>query len=160
MFVDNTYRIVLFGHRYFNGHRVVDKRLTELLKDLIRVKPFVEIYMGRKGEFDLYAATVVKRVQNEMGKDNNDFICVLPYPEKDIEYYEEYYDSVVIPECIGKTHPKGAITKCNRWMVEQCDLFIGYIEREEGGAYTAMKYAKKLGKKVINLAEKESEEEV
>lgn len=153
--VDNTYRVVLFGHRYFDGHRVLDDKLYELLKDLIRTKPFVEIYMGRKGEFDLYAATVVKRVQNEMGKDNNDFICVLPYPEKDIEYYEEYYDSVVIPECIGKTHPKGAITKCNRWMVEQCDLFIGYIEREEGGAYTAMKYAKKLEKKIVNLHDAE-----
>ena len=24
----------------------------------------------------------------------------------------------MIPECIGRTHPKGAITKRNRWMVE------------------------------------------
>ena len=109
------------------------------------------------GEFDIYAATVVKRVQNAMGKANNEFICVLPYPEKDMEYYEEYYDNVMIPECIGRTHPKGAITKRNRWMVEQADLFICYVEREEGGAYTALKYAKKLEKEVINLAEDEEE---
>ncbi|MBE6646325.1 MAG: DUF1273 domain-containing protein, partial [Ruminococcaceae bacterium] len=55
----------------------------------------------------------------------------------------------MIPECIGRTHPKCAITKRNRWMVEACDLFICYVEREDGGAYTAMKYAKKLEKKVI-----------
>ena len=155
MCIDETYRVVLFGHRDFNGHRILDEKLYPLLKDLIRTKPFVEIYIGRKGEFDLYAATVVKRVQNAMGKDNNEFICVLPYPEKDMEYYEKYYDNVMIPECIGKTHPKGAITKCNRWMVEQCDLFVCYIEREEGGAYTAMKYAQKLDKKIVNLHDAE-----
>ena len=117
MFCDDTYRVVLFGHRDFYGHRTLDERLYPLLKDLIRTKPFVEIYIGRNGEFDIYAATVVKRVQNAMGKANNEFICVLPYPEKDMEYYEEYYDNVMIPECIGHTHPKGAITKRNRWMV-------------------------------------------
>ena len=94
-----------------------------------------------------------------MGKANSEFIYVLPYPEKDMEYYEAYYDNVMIPECIGRTHPKGAITKRNRWMVEACDLFICYVEREDGGAYTAMKYAKKLEKKVINLAKIEEDQE-
>ena len=156
---DNTYRVVLFGHRDFYGHRTLDDRLYPLLKDLLRTKPFVEIYIGRNGDFDIYAATVVKRVQDAMGKANSEFTCVLPYPEKDIEYYEKYYDNVMIPECIGRTHPKGAITKRNRWMVEQADLFVCYVEREEGGAYTAMKYAKKLDKHIINLAEKESDRE-
>ena len=65
---------------------------------------------------------------------------------------------MIIPECIGKTHPKGAITKRNRWMVEQADLLICYIEREEGGAFTALKYAKKQKKTIINLATKEYKE--
>lgn len=43
----------------------------------------------------------------------------------------------------------------NQWMIEQSDLVIVYIERKEGGAYTAMKYAEKLNKKVINLYIKE-----
>ena len=154
---DNTYRVVLFGHRDFDGHRILEKKLYPMLKDLILRKSFLEIYIGRNGEFDIYAATVVKRVQAAMGKDNSEFICVLPYPEKDMEYYEKYYDNVMIPECIGRTHPKGAITKRNRWMVEQADLFVCFVEREEGGAYTAMKYAKKLEKQIINLAEKESD---
>lgn len=153
---DHTYRVILFGHRDFYGHRILDELLDPLLKDLIRTKSFVEIYIGHNGEFDIYAATVVKRVQSSMGKANNEFICVLPYPQKNMKYYEEYYDSIVIPECAQKTHPKGAITKRNRWMVEQADLLICYVEREEGGAYTALKYAKKLGKQIVNLAEKDS----
>jgi len=86
MWVDETYRVVLFGHRYFEGHRALDEHLEPLLKDVIRTKPFVEIYIGRNGEFDIYAASVVKRVQNAMGKENSEFICVLPYPEKDMVY--------------------------------------------------------------------------
>ena len=31
------------------------------------------------------------------------------------------------------------------------DLVICYVEKENGGAYNAMKYAESVGKKVINL---------
>ena len=140
----------MFGHRDFNGHRQLEERLIPLLRDLIRKKKFIEIYMGRDGEFDTYAATLVKRVQ----KDYDDyhaieFNLVLPYPKKDMEYFEKYYDRVDIPI---STHPKLAITKRNEWMVEQADLVICYIERESGGAHKAVQYAKELEKEVINLA--------
>ena len=153
MWIDNTYRVVLFGHRDFCKHSILDEQLLPILKNLIRTKPFVEIYIGRNGDFDICAATIVKQIQKTVGKSNNELICVLPYPEKNIEYYEQYYDSIIIPECIEKSHPKSAITKRNRWMVEQADLFICYVEREKGGAYTALKYAKKLKVQIINLAE-------
>ena len=148
---DNTYRVALFGHRVFDGHRILDKYFFELLIDLMNANDFVEIYIGRNGEFDIYAATVVKRVQRLLGKLNNELICILPYWNKDIEYYDEYYDSVRLFE-MHKCHPKGAITKRNRQMVEMSDLVICYVERETGGAYSAMKYAERLHKEVINLA--------
>ena len=157
MWTETTYRVVLFGHRDFYEHRMLDDRLYRLLRDLIRTKSFVEIYVGRNGEFDIYAATVVKYVQNAMGKDSNELICVLPYPQRDMVYYEKYYDAVIIPECIEKTYPKAAITKRNRWMVEQADLIICYVERKEGGAYAALKHAEKLGKEIINLAKSKRE---
>ena len=37
-------------------------------------------------------------------------------------------------------------------MVEESDLFLCYVERPSGGAYTALQYAKRLGKDIINLA--------
>ena len=149
--------IALFGHRDLYAHRKVEERLTDILRDLIRKKEYIEIYIGRNGEFDVFAASVVKRVIKEYSYGNVGMTLVLPYPAKDMEYYDDYYDSVMIPVCIGRTHPKGAITKRNRWMVEQADLFVCFVEREEGGAYAAMKYAKKLEKQIINLAEKESD---
>ena len=155
MWVDNTYRVALFGHRDLNRHRALDRLLCPLLRELLRSKPFVEIYVGRNGEFDVYTASIVKGVQGAIGKENSELICVLPYQERDMEYYEKYYDSVIIPDCVARAHPKGAITKRNRWMVEVANLIICYIERESGGAYTAIRYAKSLGKEIINLAETE-----
>ena len=154
MWQEKIYRVVLFGHRDFGQHKLLEEYLYPLLKDLIREKSFVEIYIGRNGEFDVYAASIVKRIQQEIGKENSELICVLPYRGKYTEYYEKYYDSVIIPECISKSHPKGAITKRNRWMVEQTDLYVCYVEREKGGAYNALKYARMLGKQIVNLAEK------
>lgn len=151
---DDIYRVALFGHRDFYAQRRLDDKLYPLLKELLRTKPFVEILIGRDGEFDRYAASVVKRVQDAMGKERCELNLVLSYKKKDIEDFEKYYDRVNIPI---SAHPKLAITKRNEWMAEQADLILCYIERESGGAYQAVKYAKKLGKEVINLAEEETE---
>lgn len=156
----NAYKVTLFGHRDLYAHRKVEQWLCPILCDLIQTKPFVEIYIGRNGEFDLFAASVVKRVQKILGNENSVMTLVLPYHKTDIEYYENYYDNILIPQCVGRMHPKGAITKRNRWMVEEADLFVCYVERECGGAYNAMKYAKKLGKPIINIASLEENEDL
>ena len=153
----DTYRVTFFGHRDFNDHRRIEGTLFQTIRDLLISKVFVEFYIGRNGEFDRFCASVIKRVQDAMGKENSELILVLPYTDKDIEYYEKYYDYVMIPEAIEKTHPKGAIGKRNRWMVEKSDLLICYVEKQEGGAYTALNFAKKNDKKIVNLAKMELE---
>ena len=84
--------------------------------------------VGRNGEFDVYAAALVKHAQREFGKENNDITLVLPYYVSDLEYYEKYYDDIIIPETVYGSHPKRAITLKNRWMVEKADLIIVYVE--------------------------------
>ena len=145
-----VYRVALFGHRDFCQHKRLDDSLYPLIKDLLRTKTFVEIYIGRDGEFDIYVASIIKRVQTAAGTENSDLNLVLPYVRKDIEYYERYYDHVIIPT---SAHPKIAITKRNEWVVEQADLVICYIERKKGGSYAAMRYAENMGKAVLNLAD-------
>lgn len=153
----DTYRVTFFGHRDFNDHRRIEGTLFQTIRDLLISKAFVEFYIGRNGEFDRFCASVIKRVQDAMGKENSELILVLPYTDKDIEYYEKYYDDVMIPETIEKTHPKGAIGKRNRWMIENSDLLICYVDKQEGGAYTALNFAKKNDKKIVNLAKMELE---
>jgi len=149
---NEVYRVALFGHRDFCQHKRLDYTLYPLIKEVLRTKAFVEIYIGRDGEFDIYAASVIKRVQMAMGSENSELNLVLPYVRKDIEYYEKYYDRVSIPI---SAHPKIAITKRNEWVVEQADLVVCYVERKKGGAYAAMRYAENLGKAVLNLADNE-----
>ena len=152
------FTVSLFGHREISGLKQLENQLFPILKQILQTKNYVVFLVGCNGEFDIFAASVIKRVQKAMGKENSELIGVFPYSQKDMEYFEKYYDAVVIPECIGRMHPKGAITKRNRWMVEQADCLICYVDRENGGAYNAMKYAEKLSKKVINLAKKECAE--
>ena len=151
----NIYRVAFFGHRRIYNIREIEEKLVPILNELILTKEYVEFYIGRNGEFDEFAASVIKRVQKQLDRDNNVMILTLPYTVKDIEYYADYYDEIVIPDAIGKAHPKAAITLRNRWMVDTADLVISYIEREEGGAYSAVKYAKKLNKKVVNIGSAE-----
>ena len=148
----DVFRVVLFGHRDLSSYKKIEKRLFPILHKLINTKPFSEVYIGRNGEFDIFAASIVKRAQRLYGNENSELTLVLPYLQKDIEHYEKYYDNVIIPECVENAHPKSAITKRNRWMIENCNLFICYVENEHGGAYNCLKYAEKLGKTIINLA--------
>ncbi len=147
----DIFTVSLFGHREINDLHQLNDRLTPIIKELIQTKTYVTFLIGRNGEFDEYAASIIKKVQNTIGKENNNTTLVLPYTVADIEYYEKYYDSIIIPECVYGAYPKSAITLKNRWMVEISDLVIFYVERNKGGAYTAMKYAEKLNKKIINL---------
>ena len=149
----DIYRVAFFGHRRIDRLREIEEKLVPILNELILTKEYVEFYIGRNGDFDEFVASVIKRVQKQLDRGNSALILTLPYTVKDIEYYENYYYEIVIPDSIGKAHPKAAITLRNRWMAETCDLVICYIEREEGGAYAAVKYVReKNNKKVINLA--------
>ncbi len=152
----DTLNISLFGHRKIEDLRLLDDKLMPLVHELIQMNPYVSFFIGRNGEFDEYAASVIKRVQKISGKENSEITLVLPYATADMKYYEEYYDSVIIPESLYGVHPKSAITMKNRWMIDHSDLVIVNVERNCGGAYTAMKYAEKMQKKLINLCEDKS----
>lgn len=152
----NVFTVSLFGHRQIDDIHKLKFELTSIVRDLIKTKTYVSFLIGRNGEFDIYAASVIKNVQGEIGKENNDMSLVVPYIVADIEYYERYYDSIIFPETVYGAHPKSAITLRNRWMVEHSDLVIVYADHNKGGAYAAIKYAEKLNKGVINLCHRDN----
>ena len=143
--------VSLFGHREIKNFDNLENGLLPIIKDLIRLKGYVTFLIGRNGEFDEYAASLIKRAQKELGKINNEMNLVIPYVLADINYYENYYDNIIIPESLHGVYPKSAITLKNRWMIDMSDLVIVCVEREKGGAYAAMKYAERQKKKVINI---------
>lgn len=111
---------------------------------MLRTKEYVEFYLGRNGDFDIMATSVIKRLQKNFRDDNSVMILVLPYPVKDYEYYEEYYDEIVIPKELYGVHPKAAITERNRCMATNADILVAYIRNERGGTAAYVHMAEQL----------------
>lgn len=144
----DIYRVSFIGHREVEHHREVEERLTYIITDLLRTKEFVEFQIGRNGEFDTFAASCIKRIQKDYGNHNSALVLVLPYPVADMEYYEKYYDDIIIPEEAGKAHFKSAITKRNQWLVDNAEMLIAYVRRNKGGAATCLQQAEKAQIKI------------
>ena len=149
-FGHEVYRIALIGHREIYDVRRLEEEIEEIAKDAIWMHDFVEFYLGRNGEFDLLAASVIKRVQKSTERQNSALILVLPYHVKDEEYYAEYYDELCYPND-SKVHYRAAITKRNEYMIDHADLLVAFVETASGGAYTAMRYAERRGVPIRNL---------
>ena len=157
MFLD-TFTVSFFGHRdIYCNIRKIEEQIEDIVRNHIHTKPYVEFLMGRDGEFDILATSVIKRTQNAVGHDNNALVWVLPYPTADFQSnadnYEEYYDEIEICEESAAAHFKSAFQIRNRSIIDRSDLCVFYVERKSGGAYQTMQYAIKQGKNVINLAE-------
>ena len=144
------FTVSLFGHRRIDDLRALDAQLIPIIRELLRTKPFVDFLIGRNGEFDEYAASLIKHVQKEHENESSSLTLALPYKVAGIEFYEKYYDGIYIDENASRAHPKAAIKKKNRRMIERSDLVIVYA-KEKGGAYAAMRYAEKLKKPILRL---------
>lgn len=127
----NSFTVSLFGHRKIDDLRRLEDKLAPIIRELMQTKAYVSFLIGRNGEFDEYAAAVIKHAQKAVGKENNDVILVLPYAVEALEYYVKYYDNIIIPDSVYGAHPKTAITLKNRWMVERSTLVITYVEHEK-----------------------------
>ncbi|MBD5144790.1 MAG: hypothetical protein HDT21_02560 [Ruminococcus sp.] len=153
----NIYTVSFFGHREIENPLEIEKRLERLLHDIITQKEYVEFLIGREGEFDLLAASVIRRAVKNYGCGNTSLILVLPYMKAEYHNnkrgYLEYYDEIEVCSKSSEVHYKSAIQVRNRNMVNRSDLVICCIQRNSGGAYKTVQYAKKQNCRIVNLAE-------
>ena len=152
----DIFTVSLFGHRQSDHLWALEAQLKASVRRLIESKSCIVFLIGRNGEFDEYAASVIKQAKREIENENADLTLVLPYRVSNIEYYEKYYDNVVIPDSVHNAHPKSAILLRNQWMIDRSDLVMVYVERNVGGAYQAMKYAERTGKSIVILGNKKT----
>jgi len=155
----NVYTVAFFGHRVVDNGLYALEKIENVVLQLISEKEYVEFLVGRNGEFDILAASAVRKIK-KTHCNNSELTWVLPYPvaeyENNAENFNNFYDRVEICDKSQISHYKSAIKIRNHEMVRRADLVIAYIEREYGGAYQAVKYAQKLGKKIINVADQNS----
>lgn len=151
-----TYTVSFFGHREIENYPEVENRLERIISNIIMQKEYVEFLIGRDGEFDLLAASVIRRAIASYGCGNTSFILVLPYMKAEyrdnMQSYLAYYDEVEICSESEAVHYKSAIQIRNKSMVDRSALVVCYIQRELGGAYKTIQYAKKQHCSIVNIA--------
>ena len=151
----DIYTVSFFGHREIENALEVERKLEAKITELIQTKQYVEFLVGREGEFDILAASVVKRVKKQMDYANCSLIWVLPYMKAEFRDNEknflEYYDDVEVCEQSSKAHFKSAMQIRNRAMVDRSDLVICCIKHKSGGAYKTVQYATKQNKDIFNV---------
>jgi len=145
----------------FAGHREVyqaniSEMLDKAISKIINTDDSFRFLVGGMGEFDGMCSSAVRRAKRKYPNKEIRLELVLPYLTQELNdnklYYKTSFDDVVIPIELAGVHYKSAITKRNRWMVEQSDWLIAFVYRDFGGAYTTLHYAEKKGLKIINLA--------
>lgn len=146
----DTLTVTFFGHRYIDNFFRTEDKLQKRITELLLNNQYVEFLVGRNGDFDQLVSSTVLRCKRSIRDDNSSLVLVLPYPTAEFENNEDsfydYYDEIEICEESSRTHFKNAMQVRNRSMVDRADLVICYIERNEGGAYQTIQYAKKTRK--------------
>lgn len=146
----DAYRVSFIGNReIFRLYRFTEE-FEFLIRLILCSKEYVEFYVGRDGDFDVWVASQIKRIQRETGYENFSLILVLPYAKKGEERFADSYDEIRKP-LDKKIHFKNAITKRNEWLVEHSDLLISCVEKLSGRAYKTILYAEKKGVEIMNL---------
>ena len=139
------------------GHRVMlldeEKPLRAVLERLVAERGVRVFYTGGMGEFDELFARTVRSMKRD--RPFLRLVLVLPYLTErlnlDKAFYEVQYDEILIPAELDGIHPKAAIGLRNRWMVDHSDIVIAALHRDFGGAAEAVRYAEKVGKKVVRI---------
>lgn len=154
--------VSLFGHRIIDDSQTVEQKLYELLRIIMsRGDREVEFLVGRNGDFDLIATSVIRRLKKEINAENVFLSLVLPYETAELrnntEAFENYYDSIEISEASADKNFKYAITARNRDMIDRSDTVVVYVKNQSGGAYQSLRYAEKNEKRIINLYNAQNE---
>lgn len=139
------YTVALFGHRQLANALQLEQRLEGIVRDLLRAHAQISFLLGRNGEFDLLAASVIRRVRRDFGERSAHLTLLLPYltseyRDNEAEFHR-YYDEVAIFPAPPGTPAKARIPLRNRAMVDQADAVICGLEHPGGGAYDAALYA-------------------
>ena len=157
----NTYTVSFFGHRDFVYTKFYEEKIQKLLKQMLSEHEYVEFLVGRNGEFDSFISSNIRMVKKEYYSENSAHVLVLAYPVAEFvnneESFYEYYDEIEISTDASQAYFKEAIKIRNREMIDRSDMVIVYVENNAGGAYEALEYALKNGKKIVNLAVFETE---
>lgn len=142
----------------FTGHRqlrdldyaLMDRVILNLVKN-----GCTRFYCGMAQGFDLAAAESVLGI----GKDYPaELVACIPcesqkdtFSAADRARYERILKSCSEVIVLSDFYYKGCMQARDRFMVDNSDVVLCYLRQKSGGTYYTVNYARKLGKKVIEI---------
>ncbi len=140
------------GHgKYFKESDIrdkFDKVIHELLAD-----GYFTFYNGAYGGFDSFALRRIATLKTDYPQIEN--YVVSPYLNESylsrFEYTVKEDTAKILYPFEDRVMPRFAILKRNEWMVDHSDIVVSYINYSWGGARKMYDYAKRKGKRIINL---------
>ena len=150
----------------FTGHRIIppDKvdnlreRLKSEIERLYAENGITVFYAGGATGFDALASEVV--IEHRMAHPDIRLIVVMPHKEQakrrsaderaQHEHIKSAADEVI---SLAEHYYRGCMQRRNRYMVDRSSVCVCYQTQEKGGTAYTVKYARKYGLRVINLAE-------
>jgi uncharacterized phage-like protein YoqJ len=140
----------------FFGHKDTSIKIQPILKsaiiDLIENKKVTVFYIGNHGNFDLIVADTLKALKATYTYIK--YYIVLAYnPNRNLKIDKENFSNTIFPKELANAHPRYAIVKRNKWMIEKSDYVITYINNPFGNAIKFKNMSLQKGKKVIELTD-------
>lgn len=144
------------GHSNKSYYDIYDQLKTEIIK--MADRGVTTFFSGGYGDFDLTCIAAVGEIKKDFPRIKN-YIVLAYRDETHISKYEficNRYNAETLYTLEDYVIPKFAITQRNKWMVDNSDYMIAFVDYTWGGAYTTLKYAKRKNSnilKIINLAD-------
>lgn len=145
--------VTFLGHANFIGTKESEEKILAFLEEVVGDNS-ADMYLGGYGGFDEFSFECCKKYKESHRNISLVFVTpyiTIEYQRNHLEYAKTRYDSIIYPEIEDK--PKRfAIVYRNKYMVEMADYIVAYVSHCWGGAYSTYNYAKRKGKKIVNLA--------
>ncbi|MBQ3234764.1 MAG: hypothetical protein IJA97_01225 [Clostridia bacterium] len=142
--------ITFCGHADFIEEAGLKDRILKIIAKFSN-NCSVDFYLGEYGNFDYFAKTCAYEYKKTF-KDSKMYY-ITPYLNANFDNKNlSLFDGTIYPE-IENTPLRYAILRRNEWMVDKAHLVIAYVSRGFGGAYKTLMYAKRRGKKIVNIFE-------
>ena len=137
---------IFFGHR--DAQSSIKKLLEETIIDLIN-EGVNDFYVGNNGNYD-YA---VQLVLSDISKNNCKvrLTILLSRPDEKAIFAEQAY--TMFPDGLENVPPRFAISKRNDLLLKRANIVVGYARNPFSNSYKMIEKAKRMGLRVINLAE-------
>ena len=147
----------------FTGHRDIDPASVPFIRAKLReilIKciddGYCDFYNGGARGFDLMSAEEVLKLKEEYPHIRLHIIVPCSnqtrgWREEDAVLYEKITSSADGVKCLSPFYFDGCMQIRNRYMVDNSQLLIAYMERASGGSAGTVKYAEEKGKEIVNI---------